>query len=284
MSASHNRFPAVSLVLATGFLAIVLSHGVAAAEQARPSTTPDFRIVDFDEAMKHQIVRSMPLKLAFPADYDMLVLDPEINGVVWARRADLDHIARTKEVPPGAGVFHGRLTTRVGYDSAGNSFMCGPGCDEKMLQVSIKATGADVVRRQKRVVNGIPMLLIEAATGGVPGSVRKKLYMAYIAVLIDTNVMLITYAPPGDSKDDGRTAWQAFSGALTEGTVMVEPARLQTPSIADDFFFREGSLSLATTTARAQRAPSSPPRGAVAASFSAPRLPARVPRAAGRPR
>jgi hypothetical protein len=147
MSASHNRLPAVSLVLATGLL--VLSHGVAVAEQARPSTAPDFRIVDFDEAMKHQIVRSMPLKLAFPADYDMLVLDPEINGVVWARRADLDHIARTKEVPPGAGVFHGRLTTRVGYDSAGNSFMCGPGCDEKMLQVSIKATGADVVRWQK---------------------------------------------------------------------------------------------------------------------------------------
>jgi hypothetical protein len=126
MSASHNRFPAVPLVLATGLLAIVLSHGAAAAEQAGPSTTPNFRIVDFDEAMKHQIVRSMLLKLAFPADYDMLVLDPEINGVVWARRADLDHIARTKEVPPGAGVFHGRLTTRVGYDSASTRSCAAP--------------------------------------------------------------------------------------------------------------------------------------------------------------
>ncbi len=235
MSASQNRFPAVSRVLTTGLLAIVLSHGVAVGEEAGPSTKPDFRTVDFDGAMKHQIVRSMPLKLAFPADYDMLVLDPAINGVVWARRADLDHIAKTKEVPPGAGMFHGRLTTRVGYDSASNSFICGPGCDEKKLQASIKASGADVVRWQKRVVNGIPMLLIEMGTDSMPGAVRKKLYMAYIAVLIDTNVMLISYSPPSDSKDDGETAWQAFTGALTAGTVTVEPARSQTPSIADDF-------------------------------------------------
>jgi hypothetical protein len=217
MRTSSHRLRAIALALAAGLLALVAGHGHAAESQnAGTATRPGFKIVGFDDAMKDQIVRSLPLRLAFPLDYDMLVLDPAINGVVWARRPDLDHVARTQEFPPGAGKFHGRLTMRVGYDRASNSFICGPGCDETQLEKHIKATGADDVRWQKRVVNGIPMLLIEMGTGNMPGATRKKLYMAYIAVLIDTNVMLISYSPPSDSEDDGRAAWQAFTDALAD--------------------------------------------------------------------
>jgi hypothetical protein len=236
MNALPYPVRAVVLALAAGLVVVVVaSHGKAGeavAQEARPSPKPAFRTVSFDNAMKHQIARSMPLKLAFPVDYHLLVLDPAIHGVVWARRADLDRIARTKKVPPGAGLFHGRLTTRAGYDRVSNSFTCGPGCDERKLQASMKATGASVVRWQKRVVNGIPMLLIEMSSGR--GADRKKLYMAYIAVLIDTDVMLISYSPPGDSKDGGQTAWQAFTRALTEGAVVPEPAASPSPGGADD--------------------------------------------------
>jgi hypothetical protein len=40
--------------------------------------------------------------------------------------------------------------------------------------------------------------------------------MAYIATFIDTNVALITYLPPSQSSDQGRTTWMAFKQALVE--------------------------------------------------------------------
>ncbi len=118
-------------VLALGLLALIVGATAAAdavAQEVRAAPSEGFKIVAFDDAMKDQLVRSMPLKLAFPAEYEMLVLDPAIKGVVWARRTDLDHISRTREVPRGAGLFHGRLTTNVGYDAASNGFICGPHC------------------------------------------------------------------------------------------------------------------------------------------------------------
>jgi hypothetical protein len=235
MNASPRVIWALALGLAAGLLS-ALPYGratEAVAQDAAPATKPEFKTLSFDEAMQGQLVRSMPLKLTFPADYEMLVLDPAINGVVWARRADLDHIAQTKETPPDAGLFHGRLTTQIGYDRASNSFIC-LGCSEKDVKAELEAAGANDVKVQKHVINGIPMLLLDTGTANMRGAVRNKLYMAYVAVLIDTNVMLISYSPPLDSKDEGQTAWQAFTRALTQGVVSAEPPASKPSSFADD--------------------------------------------------
>ena len=73
--------------------------------------------------MKDQLLRSMPLKLAFPEEYEMLILN-STQGVIWASPDDLAEIKRTDTAPKG-GYFHGRLTTNVGYDESKNSFICG---------------------------------------------------------------------------------------------------------------------------------------------------------------
>jgi hypothetical protein len=204
-----SPFAVRSVLFGLAAVLVLLAAG-RAGEAVAQKIESGFKIVKFDEAMKNQLVRSLPLQLAFPADYEMLVLDPAINGTVWARRGDLDHIARTKEVPPGAGLFHGRLTTRVGYRHASKSFICGPGCDEKDFKAELEAAGAVDIKMQKHDVDGIPMLLLEMGTANM-----KKLYMAYIAVLIDTNVFLISYSPSLDSADEGRAAWQTFTDVLT---------------------------------------------------------------------
>jgi hypothetical protein len=229
-----SPFAMRSLLFVLAALLVLLTAG-RAGEAIAQKVESGFKIVTFDKAMKDQLVRSLPLKLAFPADYEMLVLDPAINGTVWARRGDLDHIARTKKPPPGAGLFHGRLTASVGYDHARNAFICGPGCDEEDIKADIEKTGADSVKLQKHSVNGVPVLSLEMGTANMAGATRKKLYLAYIAVLIDTNVFLISYSPPLDSPDHGSAAWQDFIGTLTQTDTGLGPAVARFASPAEDF-------------------------------------------------
>src|SRR5262249_21456294 len=176
----------------------------------------------------------------FPDAARPLGPDRATSGVVGALPAGLEQVARPGEVPSPGGLFHGRLTTRVGYDRARQQFICGPDCGEKEFKASILAAGAADVEMQKYVVNGIPVLLLDISTGTMQGARKKKVYMAYVAVLIDTNVMLISYSPPADSKDIGREAWQAFTSALTNGGTLLRPAETQasppapSQSFADD--------------------------------------------------
>jgi hypothetical protein len=232
MIAKSITFQNSALSLAICLLTIVFSGGHstrAVAQEGNALTESDFKIIGFDEAMKDQLIRSMPLNLALPKDYEILVLKPATAGAIWARPADLEHIERTGEVTPEAGYFHGRLTLNVGYDSSKNSFFCGPGCDEDEISIRLEAAGAAGVKSQKHMVNGIPVLLIQGDGGSLQGVTRKKFYLAYIAVLIDTNVMLISYRAPLDSKDDGQAVWKSFTKALTETTDATKPALAPQP-------------------------------------------------------
>src|SRR5262245_17670613 len=68
---------------------------MAFAQEPGAATDKDFKVVPFDEAMPGQIVRSMPLKFAFPKDFEMLVMNSASAGVVWALPSDLDQIRQT---------------------------------------------------------------------------------------------------------------------------------------------------------------------------------------------
>jgi hypothetical protein len=173
-----------------------------------------YRIIEFDEAMKNQVNRSLPLRLAFPEEYAMLA-SPAIRGVIWAMPADLAEIRKTNVAPPNAGIFYGRLTLNVSYDKDRKAF-CGPSCNDADLATQFEKAGISNVRTEKHETNGIPILLIEADASAVGGSTHNKLYMAYIATLIDTNVILISYRPPSNSNDGGVNVWKSFKKAVTE--------------------------------------------------------------------
>src|SRR5262245_44667793 len=169
------------------------------------------KIITFDELMKDQIIRSIHLRVSVPKEYERLQLHPAINGVVWTLPDEFEGIRQTKDLPSKSGYFHGRLTLNVGYDARNDSFICGPNCNEQALIQQLR-NAADDAKFERRTMNGIPILLIEIdavsklkTTGGAT-----KLYMAYIATLIDTNVVLISYLPPSQSPDQGRAIWTAF--------------------------------------------------------------------------
>jgi hypothetical protein len=98
-----------------------------------------------------------------------------------------------------------------------NSFICGPHCDEQALMQQLK-DAADDAKFERRTVNGVPMLLIEidAVSKLKTAGGATRMYMAYIATLIDTNVALILYMPPSQSPDQGRATWAAFKQVLVE--------------------------------------------------------------------
>jgi hypothetical protein len=190
----------------------------ANAESAKGSVSEGpFKILKFDELMKDQIIRSIPLRVSIPKEYERLPLAPAVNGVVWARPDEFEAIRQTNDLPAKTGYFFGRLTLNVGYDAGTGSFICGPNCDEKALMRQVK-DAADDAQFERRTVNGMPILLIEidAVSKLKTAGGATKMYMAYIATLIDTNVALITYLPPSQSPDQGRAAWTAFRQALVE--------------------------------------------------------------------
>lgn len=185
------------------------------------AATPEFKQVAFDEGMKNQLIRSMPLTLGFPNAYEMLVLDPAIYGVMWGLPNDLEEIKRSKSVPAIAGVFHGRLTPRVGYVRSKQSFICGPECGEADMADQLRKEGVKDLKMEKAIANKIPLLFIEADTSELKqltskekNLFSKKIYMVYIATLMDTNVMLISYRPPINSKDQGKATWEYFKRTL----------------------------------------------------------------------
>src|SRR5262245_20357953 len=179
------------------------------------SASEDRKILTFDELMKDQIIRSIPLRVSVPKEYERLQLEYATDGVVWAPPDEFEGIKQTNNLPSKTGYFHGRLTLNVGYDLKTRSFICGPYCDEQELMKQAK-DAADDAKFERHTVNGIPILLIEmdATSKLKTAGGARKMYMAYIATLIDTNVVLILYMPPSQSPDQGGAMWTAFKQAL----------------------------------------------------------------------
>ena len=131
----------VQALVATLALAATLNANAASAEGL--AREGPFKILSFDELMKGQIIRSIPLRVSVPGDYEGLVLDPGVNGVVWARPEEFEAIRQTKALPSKTGYFFGRLTLNVGYDASIRSFICGPNCDEQALRQQVRDAADD---------------------------------------------------------------------------------------------------------------------------------------------
>jgi hypothetical protein len=212
------------MLLAFPFVAILID-GAETTKAAHADV--GYRVVSFDAAMKSQIARSIPLQVAIPNSYEALVLDPP-RGVIWAEPGDLVEVKQANAAPRH-GNFHGRLTTNVGYDASKKSFICGPGCGEEMIVSRMsESVGGGNVKSEKHVVNGVPLLLLEIDTSRA-GAV-KTIYMAYVATLIDTNVVLMSYRPAPDSQDAGAEVWRVFRNALIASPPVAMAAPAPEPS------------------------------------------------------
>jgi len=213
---THQRIIKASLVsFCYCLIGLLIGASHPAFGQETQVNETDFKQISFDEGMKHQLNRSMPLTLGFPKNYEMLVIEPASQGVIWGTSDELAETEKTKVVPAKNGFFHARLTTNVGYDASIKQFICGPSCGEAEMDKQFKQMGASV-KTEKATANGIPLIFLDIDLSSVHKAPIKKLYMAYIATLIDTNVMLISYRPAPTSEDQGLSIWTYFKKSLIE--------------------------------------------------------------------
>lgn len=165
----------------------------------------------------------IPVSFAIPAGYLLRSGGPAPSaGCLWGTRADLDRGA----APDGfdfsgilQGVFWARVTLNVGYDAASGRFSGGPGQPESALREEAEEAGARIVRFAR--VKTAPLPALEMVAEMPDG---RRVYMLYLAMGIEDDVVLINYHPPAQrtAADDRR--WQELVAGIA-GVPAAQPQR-----------------------------------------------------------
>jgi hypothetical protein len=201
-------------------LAVVLFASPPGASNQSDSTPTQtsaatgFREMPFDEAAEGLLIRSMPLRVALPKRYELGKNEPMWGNWLWTTRSSHEYLQKHGHAAPTEGAFQIRISTNVGYDRARAEFICGPDCGEAAMLAQVKAAGGTDVHTAKATVNGIPILLLETMMPSVAEYPPSRIHIAYLATLIDTNVVLFSYTPPADNPKNSDQIWKAFEKAL----------------------------------------------------------------------
>lgn len=172
-----------------------------------------YKAMTFDAASEGLLSRSVPLSVVFPADYALAKHKPMGGNWLWTTRESLDHLEAHGFTSPEEGVFQIRVARDLGHDRDTDSFVCGPKCSEADFVQKVKEIGATDVVAERHRVNGVPIFLLEA-TLSIASQPPTRIYMAHIALFIDTNVALFSYTPPANDPSLGTKVWAAAKKAL----------------------------------------------------------------------
>ena len=220
--------PGRSLLLLLAVLAVASRMGcappvampaTATVPTRAPSDSRPWR-ASFAAATCDKLV-PIPVSFAIPAGYLLRSggLAPSA-GCLWGTRADLDRGA----APDGfdfngilQGVFWARVTLNVGYDAAGGQFSGGPGEPESALRKAAEGAGARIVRFAR--LEAAPRPALEMVAEMPDG---QRVYMLYLAMGIEDNVVLINYHPPVQRTGADDRRWQEFLAGI-KGASAEEP-------------------------------------------------------------
>lgn len=197
-------------------LVAILLAWVLPASLASEELQATFATMTFDKASEGLFLKSVPLRVAFPSDYVLQKNQPMHGNWLWTTQQSVDHMKQKGFPSPDEGVFQIRVAKNLGYDRDSDSFICGPGCTEADFSASVEAAGATEVSTTRHLVNGVPILILEAtmpARGPYPPS---RIYMAHIALFIETNAALFAYTPPSSDPARGDVVWAAAKKALLQ--------------------------------------------------------------------
>jgi len=162
---------------------------------------------------------------------------PYFGNWLWTTPKNRELIEKNGTSDPDEGNIQLRIATQIGYDRRTDSFICGPECNEETIVQNMKEGGFEVVSNERHSVNGVPIWLLEA-TPSEPGNGPKKIYLAYLATLIDTNAVVLTYGPPTANPVAGVQIWTDIKNAVLSSppndqwkAAMVDRPRRITPPI-----------------------------------------------------
>jgi hypothetical protein len=198
---------AAALLLAVTFAAPGPTARAAAAPEEAPKG-PAPRRMPLLKAMSGDIVKSVPVTVTLPADFEPFY-EPEqsTNGTFWATRDDLRAAVRGGEVDTTKlkrGLFWFRHALNLGYDARAGKFI-----PEMRAEDVAKQTGLTNLKVTQKTVNGRAVLTV---TGNREG---RSVYLLYVWTGIDTNCVLVTYHhPAGKHSPRDDQVWSQLVGGL----------------------------------------------------------------------
>ena len=217
-------------MLPTVVMFLMLSGYFATSSPAKPA--PATRVVSLNAAMNDELVRTIPLQIAIPTSFKLFPNEPYPGNYTWTTQKSYDALQSTGTTDQDEGLLQLRISTSVGYDRDRDQFICGPGCGEKELVRSMAASGASIRNSDRKRVNDVPVWYVEA---NIQGGVA---YMAYIATLVDTNAVVLTWGPPRSHPEMGDRVWAVIKETMAASKpdaawkASLHPVKRKTPPIS----------------------------------------------------
>lgn len=196
--------------------AALLLAAIPGAARAQQADT--LRDVGFGEFTSNGFLHDLPVGFRIPAGYVAVRNERQATRTYWTSRAD----SAAQAADPGHtmrdGFYSVSLSLNVGYDAGTDRFFSEAG-DETTMKAGFEELGFTGVSLERHLVNGYPVLFVEAEKEGRHGM------LVYIAALVDTNVVYAFYTHPEPFRDLDRERWAAFKAAILASPPPAAPSR-----------------------------------------------------------
>lgn len=195
--------------------ATLLLAAVPGAARAQPDAMRD---VSFGEFTSNAFISALPVRFRIPSDYVAVRREDQSTRTYWTSRADSAAQAADPEHEMRDGFYSVTLSMNVGYDVDSDRFIGGAN-DENTMKASFEGEGFTGVSLERHLINGYPVLFIEAQKDG------RHVMIVYVASLVDTNVVFAFYSHPDPFREVDRARWRAFKDTILASPPPPTPAR-----------------------------------------------------------
>jgi hypothetical protein len=198
------------------FAAVLLLAAVPGAAFAQPAEP--MRDLDFNEFTREAFIRNLPVHFSIPAGYVPLSPDGRATRTYWMSPADSAAQAADPEHTMRDGFYSVTLSLNVGYD-ADNDLFIGGETNETTMKAAFEGQGFTGVALDRHLVNGHPVLFVEAEKDG------RHVMIVYVASLVDSNVVFAFYSHPTPIRELDGARWAAFKAAILASPPPAPPTR-----------------------------------------------------------
>jgi hypothetical protein len=180
----------------------------AQTQQTPLATAPSMREMPFDEFLAGILSEKnkIPIKIAIPAEYVHSTFANSPFSSYWMTPAGAEKAQRTGDLPTESGWIFGELSSGVGYDIGKKAFT---GLDVSDKELS--RAGFTLVSKESGVANGYPITFLQI----VNNSTKKPVYMMYVATLLGTNVVVVSYRPANNDRVLGDAVWSKLKESVS---------------------------------------------------------------------
>jgi len=178
-----------------------------------PTASFDVKRVSLKEFIP-DLLFEFPISLEIPQDYVLFSVPSDYGAYYWMPQTDGELLQKTETKPRDTSFFLGKLSLNVGYDVQTDKFIGAPNdTNDKDILSAYESQGIKLNRLERKNIGEFPILILEFE---VPYAETTRLVnMVYLATLVDTNVLWITYyftLPTNAEKD--RAIWDRFETSL----------------------------------------------------------------------